>query len=180
MVCLTQMQGRPVVSARTGERLGRISQVLVDLTQGRIAGFRLRRGGLLDRRWRVAAMQDVTAASEAAVLLADDIALREDEPSRQHLPVARRRMTVVHPNGAPLGRLADITAELTTGALIDLLVVPDRTATGRAKRPLRIPVSHVRRCDRHAIVLEDGLAERAGQAPPVPAGGRTMIKWRRA
>ena len=171
MVCLTQMQGRPVVSARTGERLGRISEVLVDLSQGRIAGFRLRRGGLLDRRWRVAAMQDVTAASEEAVLLPDDIALREDEPSEWHLPVKRAGMMVIHPNGTSLGRLADITAELGSGALIDLLVVPDRAATGRANRPLRIPVGQVHRWDRHRIVLEDGLAQSSGQAPPVPAGG---------
>jgi sporulation protein YlmC with PRC-barrel domain len=154
VVCLTQMLGRPVISARTGDRLGRVSQVLLDLAGGRIIGFRLRTGGLLDRRWRLAAMQDVSEVTPEAIVLPDDIALREDEQTETQLPLGGRPLTVIGTDGAEVGRLADVSAELSTGDLVDLRVIPTGARGRRVSRPLVLPIDRVCRSERRAVVVD--------------------------
>jgi sporulation protein YlmC with PRC-barrel domain len=154
VICLTEMLGCPVISARTGDRLGRVSQVLVDLVGRRIVGFRLRSGGLLDRRWRLAAMQDVSEVSPEAIVLPDDIALREDEQTETQLPLGGRPLTVIGTDGAEVGRLADVAAELSTGDLVDLRVIPTGTRTRPYAHPLVLPIDRVCRSERHAVVVD--------------------------
>jgi uncharacterized protein YrrD len=154
VICLSEMLGCPVISARTGDRLGRVSQVLVDLVGGRIVGFRLRSGGLLDRRWRLAAMQDVSEVSPEAVVLPDDIALREDEQTEAQLPLGGRPLTVVGTDGAEVGRLADVAAELSTGDLVDLRVIPTGVRGRELAQPLVLPIDRVCRSERHAVVVD--------------------------
>jgi hypothetical protein len=101
-----------------------VAQVLVDLNGGRIIGFRLRRGGPLDRRWRVAAWEDVTAITAAAVLLADAVALREDEAATGWVALGGPRLPVRAPTGALLGDLVDAEADLATGRLREVFIVP--------------------------------------------------------
>jgi uncharacterized protein YrrD len=156
VICLTEMLGCPVVSARTGDRLGRVSQVLVDLVGGRLVGFRLRSGGLLDRRWRLAAMQDVSEVSPEMIVLPDDIALREDEQTETQLPLGGRPFTVFGTDGAEVGRLADVSAELSTGDLVDLRVIPARARAREVSHPLVLPIDRVCRSERRAVVVDEG------------------------
>ena len=143
VVRLTRMHGCPVISARTGDRLGRVGEVIVHLGERRITGFRLRRGGLLDRRWRMAAMQDVTAASEAAVVLPDDVALREDERSRDAVGLGRSVTRVIGSDGRVIGRLTDVVADLQTGYLDSLLITPADRRSNRSRGLLRVPIAAV-------------------------------------
>ncbi|MGD9895446.1 MAG: PRC-barrel domain-containing protein [Dehalococcoidia bacterium] len=154
MICLTEMLGCPVISARTGDRLGRVSQVLVDLVGKRVVGFRLRSGGLLDRRWRLAAMQDVSEVSPEAIVLPDDIALREDEQTETQLPLGGRPLAVIGTDGAEVGRLADIAAELSTGDLVELRVIPTGARARSYVHPLVLPIDRVCRSERHAVVVD--------------------------
>ena len=164
MICLTEMLGCPVISARTGDRLGRVSQVLVDLVGGRLVGFRLRSGGLLDRRWRLAAMQDVSEVSPEMIVLPDDIALREDELSETQLSLGGRPFTVFGTDGDEVGRLADVSAELSTGDLVDLRVIPVGTRAGEVSHPLVLPVDQVCRSERRTVVVNgNGAAIQPGR-----------------
>lgn len=163
MICLTEMLGCPVISARTGDRLGRVSQVLLDLAGGRIIGFRLRSGGLLDRRWRLAAMQDLSEVSPEAIVLPDEIALREDEYSETQQPLGGRPLAVIGTDGAEVGRLADVSAELSTGDLVDLRVIPTGARARRITPPLVLPIDRVCRSERRAVVVD-------GTDPPMPPG----------
>jgi uncharacterized protein YrrD len=113
----TQLRGRPVRSARTGESLGHVSQVLLDLSRRAIAGFRLRHGGLLDRRWRLAAFDDVVAVTATAVLLPDRLALREDVRAPAVVVAHRWMPTVCAADGRPLGQVQDLRCDLRTGRI---------------------------------------------------------------
>src|SRR3712207_7472408 len=54
------------------------------------------RSSLLGRRWRVAAIEDVVAVTDAAMLLPDDLALREDEQrSEEHTSELQSRQYLV-------------------------------------------------------------------------------------
>jgi uncharacterized protein YrrD len=154
VICLSEMLGCPVISARTGDRLGRVSQVLVDLVGGRIIGFRLRSGGLLDRRWRLAAIQDVSEVSPEAIVLPDEIALREDEQTEAQQPLGGRPLTVIGTDGVEVGRLADVAAELSTGDLVELRVIPTGARARAYVHPLVLPIDRVCRSERHAVVVD--------------------------
>jgi uncharacterized protein YrrD len=173
VICLSEMLGCPVISARTGDRLGRVSQVLVDLVGGRIVGFRLRSGGLLDRRWRLAAMQDVSELSPEAIVLPDDIALREDEQTEAQLPLGGRTMTVIGTDGAEVGRLADVAAELSTGDLVDLRVIPTGARSREFVQPLVLPIDRVCRSERYAVVV-DGAGTPAQTGRALQASGPSV------
>lgn len=126
------LRGRPVRSAPTGEELGRVSQVLLDLSRRAIAGVRLRHGGLLDRRWRVAAFDDLVAVTPSALLLPDRVALREDVRAPA-VVVAHRWTPLVRAADAwPLGRVRDVRCDLHTGRIEALCLRP---GTGRTAAP---------------------------------------------
>lgn len=150
---LREVDGRPVVSAQSGERLGRVRQVVLDLAEGRIAGFRLRSGGLLDRRWRIAAMQDVTALTDEAVVVPDAVALREDVRCASHVMLHGRGPTLHDADGTVLGRLADAIVNPENGALIALLVSP---ASRRGTGTTLVPVDRVRLSEGHITVVANG------------------------
>ena len=159
MVQLSRLIGRPVLSARTGRRLGRVGEVLLDLAGRRVAGFRLRHGGLLDRRWRFAAMRDLAALGPDAVVVPDELALREDE-SRDDWPalgrhaLGRRGVAVVDRDGAPLGRLVDAEAKLPAGDLVAIDVRQMGPTLWRRAPTRTIPVSRVHARGRGAIVVD--------------------------
>jgi sporulation protein YlmC with PRC-barrel domain len=154
-VRLRQMFGCPVVNASTGDRLGRVDTVLIDLNGRRIAGFRLRHGGLLDRRWRLASMDDVTEVRDDAVLVADSLALREDEPAGEYLPLNRHRSAVLAADGSVIGTLADVEADPTTGELLALLITPRARRLARPRPPLSMPMARVQRHSRGLMLVDD-------------------------
>ncbi len=118
------LRGRPVRSAHTGETLGRVSQVLLDLSRRAIVGFRLRHGGLLDRRWRVAAFDDLVAVTATALLLPDRVALREDVRAPEVVVAHRWTPLVRAADGRPLGRVRDVRCDARTGDIDALHVRP--------------------------------------------------------
>lgn len=162
---LTRMIGRPVLNVRTGRRLGRVSEVLVDLAERRVAGFRLRRGGLLDRRWRLAAMDDVVAVGEEAVLMPDDRALREDERHDRRLALGRRRPVVVDGSGALLGWLTDIGAKLETGEVVTLVVAAPGALPWQRGPTLTIPVEQAAGWQCGGVPVDDPAGPGAALVP---------------
>jgi sporulation protein YlmC with PRC-barrel domain len=128
-IWLSTLRGQPVVSAG-GERLGRVRAAVVDLAARRLRGVRLRHGGLLDRRWRLAAWSDVVRLDGDAIVLSDALALLEDESHTGHLLMGRRRPPLVDRDGRTLGYLADLGVDRRSGAVLELLVA----GTGRWPR----------------------------------------------
>jgi uncharacterized protein YrrD len=150
---LCQIQGRPVVSASTGSRIGKIGSVLLDLPNRRIAGFRLRHGGLLDRRWRVAAMADVAAVTDDAVIVPDALALREDGCTEGRIFAPADGPRALDRTGSSLGRVVDGQIEPDTGRLIALLVQPDNGRDGAGESPSWVPICRV-----GSLGLTEGLS----------------------
>lgn len=167
---LQALLGRPVVSARTGERLGRVGGVLLNLTDQRLAGFRLRHGSLLGRRWRVAAMGDVLAVTDRAIVLADDVALREDERPPPARLSGGHRMAVIDADGVTVGSLVDARADPESQDLLELTVAPGHRGMRGPRPPVRVPMAWVRGGDHRTIVLCDPIArlERASADPHGP------------
>ena len=149
---LSRLRGRPVLSRSTGEQLGRVSQIVLDLSRCRVTGFRLRHGGLFDRRWRIAALQDHAELNDGAIVLPDAIVLREDERVRGQVLLGDRKPLVVDQHGAPRGKLVDATADWESGRLLTLLVRP----LSGPKRTVEMPAGQI--CserDQMAVAADD-------------------------
>lgn len=140
---LSELHGRPVVSASTGGRLGRVDRVLLDLANRRVAGVQLRHGGLFDRRWRVAAIEDVTEVSEAAIVVPDALALREYERLEGQAPLRRHGPAVADGRGTVIGCIADGLVECRTGRLLALLVAPLAARGARTYPEIWVPIERV-------------------------------------
>lgn len=152
---LKDLRGCPVLSASDGARLGRVSEVLLDIDERRIAGFRLRSGGLLARRWRIAAMEDVTAIEPGLVRIADERALLEDVRPSGRLALGRRGPLVRVHGGAVLGRATDALADAATGRLICLLVQP-AAASAAPLAMISIPAEQLHAEQATEVVVGDG------------------------
>ena len=159
-----ELRGRPVISARTGDRLGRVSEVLIDLAGPQVFGFRLRCGGLLDRRWRVAAMEDGCEVSAHGITVPDALALREDEPLPGRVSLGGPAVAVVGENGAGIGRLADAVLDPATGRLLGLLVVPRGGWRMGSRRAVCVPAGQVAGARADTLVVNnaaEGVADAA-------------------
>jgi uncharacterized protein YrrD len=149
---LRALRHRPVVAARSGQHLGKVAQILVDLDGRRVAGFRLRSGGLFDRRWRLAALEDVIEVTDTAVVLPDALALREDESWVDCLALGGRRLPVRDPTGSVVGELVDVEADVTTGQVCAVFVTSHTSAWMRSPLAEALPACRLRRGGNGAIV----------------------------
>ncbi|MBI2761212.1 MAG: hypothetical protein HYX51_07290 [Chloroflexi bacterium] len=131
------------MSASTGSRIGKIGSVLLDLPNRRIAGFRLRHGGLLDRRWRIAAMADVAAFTDDAIIVPDALALREDGCTEGRIFAPADGPRALDRSGSLLGRVVDGQVEPDTGRLTALLVQPDGGREGGSESASWVPICRV-------------------------------------
>jgi uncharacterized protein YrrD len=156
---LRQFLGRPVMDGHSGEQIGRVDHVLIDARARRITGFRLRRGGLLDRRWRVAALGDVTAMTEAAIVLPDALALREDTGGHEQVFGPRHALPVQDERGVLLGRAIDAQVEPESGRLLSVLVRPAGRSWGSAGSWMRLGRADAagRRDDTPALIAESTI-----------------------
>lgn len=152
---LRELRGCPVLSAATGARLGRVSEVVLDLGRRCVVGFRLRYGGLLDRRWRLAALLDLTAVRADAIVVPDDVALREDERPAGHLLLGRRAIPVLTAGGALVAWVTDVEAELPAGTLLGLLVVPAMGRGVARREPVSVPIDRVSAVTDHAVIVDE-------------------------
>lgn len=157
------MLGAPVINARTGERLGRVRRVLLDLQSRRIIGVRLRRGGVIDRRWRVAAFEDISSFAGNGVLLPDDVALREDEVSDRCVMIGGRPPRVLQEDGPAIGRLVDAVADLPDGNVAVLLVKPEG-----GREDLAVPAACAH-CRPDGVIVVAEQRTSPPRAPDAPA-----------
>lgn len=163
------LSGAPVVDGRTGGRLGRVREVLIDPVTARLAGFRLRHGGLLDRRWRVAHLEDVVSVSSAAIVVRDALALREDEPQPAWTALGRHHPLVVDAHGAQAGRVVDAQVDPHSGRLVALLVAPSGQEAHERRPPAAVPADELVAADGGRMILSDaGSARVRGDMPAPP------------
>jgi sporulation protein YlmC with PRC-barrel domain len=161
LVRLRALRRRSIVAASTGKRLGRVAEVLVDLTGRRVIGFRLRHGGILDRRWRVAALEDISELTDSAVVLPDAIALREDDTPSGCVTLYGNRLPVRDATGAVIGDLVDAEADLATGQLFQVFVAPHAHKWLRPARQEALPPDRLR-VERDGSVIEGSSPSSAG------------------
>jgi len=156
-ILATQLRGRPVRSARAGAALGHVSQALLDLSRRAIAAFRFRHGGLLDRRWRLAAFDDFVAVTPTAVLLPDRLALREDVRAPEVVAAHRWTPVVRAADRHRLGRVRDLRCDPRTGRIDALGLRPP--SGNPALPPARLPAGLVARWGADGLLVSvDGPA----------------------
>jgi sporulation protein YlmC with PRC-barrel domain len=154
---VTEMRGWPVINARTGDRLGRVGQVTLDRALRHLTGFRLRCGGVFDRRWRLAALQDVTDMHAETIVVPDDVALREDERQADMAPLSHRQLSVHSESGELLGHVADAVVDLNSGEVLSLVVTSRRRRLHSPSR-LAVAVTRVREVGSTRLVVDGEAA----------------------
>jgi sporulation protein YlmC with PRC-barrel domain len=153
---LRDLLDKPVISAWTGDDLGRVAEVVIDIQAGRVTGFRLRRGGLFDRRWRVAAVADVVRVDAAGIYLVHAAALQEDDDADGRLRLGRRGVSVLDESGRPLGVAKDGVVASLNDDVAHLLVATRSDWRRPKRRPIDISLADLRLREDNSLVL--GLA----------------------
>jgi len=90
----SELQGRAVVVATAGEKVGSVSDVLIDERSGRIAGLVI--GGGLFRSERVLPYEEIQAMGPDAIVVKSELSVVDARTWRER--------TAVNPLGAETGR----------------------------------------------------------------------------
>ena len=171
---VADLKDRAVVSIAQAEKIGRVEDVILDLAEGRVAGFHVRTGLL--GGGKVLSARDIHDIGPDAVTVADRSALEghsPDLPDLESLPTSARLLDakVVSDQGALLGTLANIVLDPAglrilcyelSGSLWDQLRHEERTFD---------PAPGIR-FGKDLIIVPDTVAaelnRRGGQAGPPP------------
>jgi uncharacterized protein YrrD len=172
---VADLKDRAVVSIAQAEKIGRVEDVILDLAEGRVAGFHVRTGLL--GGGKILSARDIHDIGADAITVADRGALEghaPDEPALDSMPTSANLIgaKVVSDQGTLLGTLANIALDPAglrilcyelSGSLWDQLRHEERTFD---------PAPGIR-FGKDLIVVPDAVAaelnRRGGQAPPPPA-----------
>ncbi len=158
----SQLNGIAVVTTTGGERLGRVADVLVDVSQGRVAGFVVNTGGLLARPHFVAA-SEVQALGPDAVTVARPDALSETVPPHDVFPI----LSIKQLGGRPvLNQMGTVLGNVTDAMTEDDLTVPALSiSTGVVNTALHghplLPLSEVVTVGPDSVVVHNSYDPKA-------------------
>ena len=163
---VSQIVGKTVVSAETGDRLGSVSDALID--EGRVVALVIG-GGLLARE-HVLPFQDVkTLGGDTVLARTGSGMIKPAEWRKSGTEAARssalRGRPVVTTAGQRLGQMNDLLIDDQTGAVEELEV-----ATGGLRnRHMRLRASSEIRIGADAVVVPEGALEQPGDSDTAPA-----------
>lgn len=175
---VSEIIGKPIVSAETGDQLGSVSDALIDVARVRIVGLVIS-GDLLESD-HVIPFSDVETLGPDSVRasVAGDMATNPREWDLPDVQTARSTtlngMPVVTLAGHRIGHLRDLMLDERTGAFEALeLTAPafrrQRTRRSILRSPARVRIG----CD--AVIVPDGAVEQVdaredGASTRTPAG----------
>ncbi len=156
---LSELPGRAVVAADTGEKLGTVSDVLVDAQGRRIVGFIV--GGQLLTAERVVPSENVQAVGDAVIARSHEgiVGAREwrDGDSDSIRSSTLKNKPVMTVGGRRLGVIKDVHVEERTGVITGY-DVSGGTFAGFLTRRNLIPESTDIRIGPDAVVVSDDAA----------------------
>lgn len=152
--------GKPIISADTGDKLGHISDALLDPSSIRVLGFVVG-GGLLGEE-RVLPFESVQTLGGDTVIVrgAELIGAREwrTAGAQTTRSSAISGKSVVTTSGRRVGTVSDLIVDQATGAITELEIGASDLG-GLRKRRSHVGVSRDVRIGPDAVVVPDSLAE---------------------
>jgi uncharacterized protein YrrD len=184
-----ELVGLAVVGAATGERLGRLQDVLFEPGSGRVTAFRVRRaGGGLFSRPQLLLRERVQSVGQDAVLVGEGVgnasgglgaAAGEGEPLATLVPVTQDPpvpgsvaahgldgRVVLDAAGHLAGRVADVLLDDAAGSVSALLLSAGFVGDLLHGRPRTLPLSLVRAIGADSVVAEAGYDPKAAATHP--------------
>jgi uncharacterized protein YrrD len=157
---LSEMSGKPIVSADTGEKIGRVDDLLLDKRHLHVVGV-LVADGVLTRQ-RVLPFTDVQTVGVDAVIVRTAMSICDaTDWIRSGRPANRSRSIngkdVVTAEGARVGRLHDLIADERTGDIVALEVTTGRPGA-RLTRPALVHAAGSLQLTNEVVVIPREIA----------------------
>lgn len=153
--------GKPIVSADRGEKVGTVSDVLLQTDEGRLAGLVVHTGML--RSERVLPYEEVKVLGGDAVVANSREAVIDPDGWEQRHVHARRSSRLNHQKvitrtGRQVGTIADIYVDEASGR-VDAYDVATPAFAGLVHRHARLPHSSDLALGEDAVVVPDAVAD---------------------
>lgn len=162
---LRALRGLAVIAVESGERLGEVSDALIDPQERRVAALRVRRGGRFRGNLSDVSFSELQSIGPDAVMLPHREVLR---PASDGESITLRidefvGLRVVTERGEAQGTVDDAEFDPVSGALTTVVVAPPGIG-GLLGRRRTVPIEQVRTIGRDAVVLHEiGPGEREGE-----------------
>lgn len=175
MYRLSDMIGKPVVSTSSGDKLGTVSDALLDASAVQVVGLVVRHGLLAKEQ--VLPLEDVERVGRDAVLARSDEHLMTSREWRDSDVAATRSSAirgrrVMTASGEQLGALSDILVDEETGAF-DGLEIESHSFGGLRTRRTVLPRHAAPRIGPDAVIVRHGIVWE--DDPAAPNGADTNI-----
>lgn len=153
---LRALRGLAVIAVESGERLGEVSDALIDPQERRVAALRVRRGGRFRGNLSDVSYSELHSIGRDAVMLPHREVLRPASDSeRTTLRIDEFvGLRVVTERGAAQGTVDDAEFDPVSGALTTLVIAPSGIG-GLLGRRRTVPIEEVRAIGRDAVVLHE-------------------------
>jgi uncharacterized protein YrrD len=139
-----ELDGLAVVSLSSGERLGRVEDVVFHPASGRVTGFLVNRGGMFTKPKYLAADQVQALGADALTIKSEEALTDSDTVGAPPEDIAAKQLDgrpVLNQAGIILGKIADIALE-TEGLTVPYLVLAtgllDNALHGKPQLPLSL------------------------------------------
>jgi uncharacterized protein YrrD len=157
---LNEMMGKPVIAADTGEKVGRVDDLLLDRRHHHVVGVLVTDGVLAKQR--VLPFGDVQTVGTDAIVVRTAIAICDaSDWIRRGRPANRSRSIhgkdVVTAEGARVGRVHDVVADERTGDVVALEVTTGRQGA-RLARPALVHAASSLRLTNEVVVNPQKIA----------------------
>lgn len=120
-----EVQGRPVVTIATGEKIGEVDDVVVDGQDRRVAAFRVSSGGFLSRQHHYLPFGAIKTIGDDAVMIQTADALQQsygDRADGYFTLGTLTKLRVVTQSGTYIGDIASARFDPATGQITDFEV----------------------------------------------------------
>jgi uncharacterized protein YrrD len=155
------LKGIAVVSIEEGEKVGTVDDVLFDMEQRRIIGFKLNKPGFLRSGGIAVMMGDVRSIGKDAVMIPDRERIRELKQERdlQSRPgySAMSTLRVVTQDGTYVGNLSTLQVEPATGKLTQIEITGG-SLMDRLRRNQVVDIDEVVSLGTDVVVIPDKYA----------------------
>ncbi|MFN3335899.1 MAG: PRC-barrel domain-containing protein [Thermomicrobium sp.] len=165
---LRALRGLAVIAVESGERLGEVSDALIDPQERRVAVLRVRRGGRFRGDLSDVSFAELQSIGRDAVMLPHREVLRPaSEGERNTLRIDEFvGLRVVTERGEAQGTVDDAEFDPVSGALTVVVIAPPGIG-GLLGRRRTVPIEQVRTIGRDAVVLHEiGSGEREDERQP--------------
>ncbi len=156
-----ELAGLAVVTLTGGERLGRIADVVFQVTTGQVAGFLVDRGGMFSKP-RFLATAQVQGLGADAMTITGEEALTEAAPATAEEFAAKplEGRPVLNQAGTMLGKVADAAVDTETLLVPYLLLTTGLLDNALHGKP-QLPLSQVQTIGADSVIVSNAYDPKA-------------------